>query len=91
MTKTDLLGVYRTSLNHIKLTYASLVLWCNPDTPAFFDAMYGQMENIPKPFPELGTFLHDEQAMRIACEELYDSAHRSALNRLLRKSNFHVV
>ena len=82
MTKTNLLGVYRTSMNHIQLTYASLVLWSYPDTPTFFDELYGRMEDIPKPFPNLASFLHDKAAMRIACEELYDSAHRSALNEL---------
>ena len=82
MTKIELLGIYRTSLNHIQLTYASLALWCYPDTPAFFEAMYEQMETIPKPFPNLIAFLNDEVAMRVACEELYDSAHRAALNNL---------
>jgi len=82
MTKSHLLGVYRTSMNHIQLTYASLVLWGYPDTPALFAQLYGQMEGIPKPFPNLATLLHDEGAMRIACEELYESAHRSALKDL---------
>jgi hypothetical protein len=82
MNKNDLLGVYRTSANHIRLTYASLILWSYPDTPSFFDQLYGRMENIPKPFPDLTTLLSDDRAMRIACEELYESAHRSALNGL---------
>ena len=82
MTKDHLLGVYRTTSNHIQLTYASLVLWGYEDTPDFFEKLYGQMENIPRPFPNLTSLLRDHVAMRIACEELYNSAHRSALKDL---------
>lgn len=82
MNKTHLLGVYRTALNHIQLSYASLVLWSYPDSPAFFEKLYGQLENIPKPFPGVVTFVRDDVAMRIACEELYDSSHRAALKEL---------
>jgi hypothetical protein len=82
MTKTHLLGVYRTALNHIQLTYASLVLWSYPDTPGFFEELYRKMENIPKPFPGIVDLVHDQVAMRVACEELYDSAHRAALKDL---------
>jgi hypothetical protein len=84
MTKDHLLGVYRTAANHIQLTYASLVLWSYPDTPAFFEQLYALMENIPEAFPEMSSFLHNEQALRIACEELYNSAHRSALKDLFQ-------
>jgi hypothetical protein len=69
-------------MNHIQLTYASLVLWSYPDTPAFFEELYGKMEGIPKPFPDVVALVHDQVAMRIASEELYDSAHRSALKDL---------
>lgn len=82
MTKSDLLGIYRTSLNHIQLTYASLVLWSYPGAPEFFEALYQEIENIPKPFPDILVFIRNEQAMRIACEELYVSAHRAALKDL---------
>lgn len=83
MTKSELLGIYRTKLNHIKLTYATLLIWSYPDTPGFFDALHSEMKNIEKPFTGLSEFLHDDKAMRIACEELYDSSYRSALNELL--------
>lgn len=82
MTKDHLLGVYRTALNQIKLAYASMVLWSYPDTPNFFDALYGKLE-IPKPFPEIVGFIHDDPAMRIACEQTYVSAHMAALKDLL--------
>ena len=82
MNKTHLLGVYSTSKNHIQLAYASLIIWSYEDTPAFFEELYGKMEGIPKPFPEIVTLVHDRAAMRIACEELYESAHRSALKEL---------
>ena len=82
MTKDYLLGLYRTKLNHIQLTYASLVLWAYPDTPRFFKELHAEMSGIPKPFPNLLDLLNDETAMRISCEELYDSAHRSAIKEL---------
>lgn len=82
MTKDHLLGLYRTKLNHIQLTYASLVLWSYPDTPQFFEKLHAEMTEFPKPFQNLPTLLNDETAMRIACEELYDSAHRSAIKEL---------
>ena len=91
MTKSDLLGIYRTKQNHIKLTYATLLIWSYPDTPDFFDALYNEMKIIEKPFTGLSEFFHDEKAMKIACEELYESAYRSALNELfpLTKSYCH--
>lgn len=82
MTPEDLLGRYRTALNHINLTYASLVLWSYPDTQEYFETLYAHYEDIPKPFDELPTMLRSQQAMRIACEEMYESAHRSAVTNL---------
>lgn len=82
MTKNHLLGLYRTKLNHIQLTYASLVLWSYPDTPRFFEKLHGEITGIPNHFPNLPVLLHDETAMRIACEEQYESAHRSAIKEL---------
>ncbi len=82
MTKDHLLGLYQTKLNHIQLTYASLVLWSYPDTPLFFDALHAELKDIPRFFPKVSLLIHDEAAMRIACEELYDSAHRSAIKEL---------
>ena len=82
MTKDHLLGLYRTKLNHIQLTYASLVLWTYPDTPRFFEELHAEMSGFPKPFPNLLALLNDDTAMRIATEELYDSAHRSAIKEL---------
>lgn len=82
MTKVHLLGLYQTKLNHIQLTYASLVLWSYPDTPKFFDSLHAELTGIPKFFPNVSALLHDQTAMRIACEELYDSAHRAAVKEL---------
>ena len=83
MTKSELLGVYQTAENHIQLTYASMVFWCYPDSPLIFKTLYEAMSTIPKPFPHIETFLTNEPAMRIACEEIYDSAHRAAIKELL--------
>lgn len=82
MTKDHLLGLYRTKLNHIQLTYASLVLWAYPDTPRFFEQLLAEMNGIPKPFPTLPALFRNDIAMRIACEELFDSAHRAAIKEL---------
>jgi hypothetical protein len=82
MTKDHLLGLYQTKRNHIQLTYASLILWSYPDTPHFFTELYAEMKEIPKPFPNLHVLLIDDAAMRIACQELYESAYRSAIKEL---------
>ncbi len=83
MTKNELLGMYRTKLNHIQLTYASLVLWSYPDTPEIYEKIQSSFNKKLNLFPEILTLLNDEVAMKIACEELYASAHRSALKELL--------
>lgn len=93
MTKNHLLDLYRTKLNHIQLTYASLVLWSYPDTPHFFEAIHAELTTHPILFPNVSVLIHDEKAMRIACEELYASAHRSAIKELfpLTKLYCHVT
>jgi len=89
MTKDHLLGLYRTKLNHIQLTYASLMLWVYPDTPRLFAVLYAEMSGFPKPFPNLLALLNDDTAMRIVCEELYDSAHCSAIKELFSLTKFY--
>jgi hypothetical protein len=90
MSSVTLLGQYRTALNHISLTYASLVLWSCPDTPEYFDALYERLDGIPRPFPQVVALLRDPQSMRIACEELYESAHRSAITNLFPLTRRHL-
>lgn len=80
MTKSELIGIYRTSLNCCRLTYASMILWMYEDTPSFFEALYARME-IPKPYPDLIP-MRDPKVLKIACEQLYDTAHRAALKEL---------
>lgn len=82
MTKDHLLGLYQTKQNHIELTYASLILWSYPDMPIFFDKLHSELEDFPRFFPNVSSFIHNSEAMRIACEELYESAHRSAIKEL---------
>lgn len=83
MTKTHLLGVYRTELNNIQLAYASLFLWSFPDTAEIFEELYKITDkNIPKPFTGIVALVHDQIAMKIAREELYNSAYRTALKDL---------
>ena len=67
MTKSELLGIYRTSLNNCTLVYASMVLWAYPDTPAFFEALYDGMD-IPKPHSDLLPLLHDGKVLKIASD-----------------------
>jgi hypothetical protein len=79
----ELLGQYRTALNRIQLAYASLVLWSHPDIVTVFDAIYDKLDLRLRPFPKVGQLVRDDATMRIACEELYEMAFRSALNDLL--------
>lgn len=82
MTKSHLLGIYRTKLNHIKLAYACLVLWNDPVMPQYFEMLRRKWRDIPQLFPDISNLVHDSVSMKIACEELYDSAHRSAIKEL---------
>lgn len=81
--ESELLGQYRTALNRIRLAYASLVLWSYPDTRGVFDAIHGAMPDQLHLFPDVGRLVHDEATMKIACEDLYTLAYRSALTDLL--------
>ena len=82
MDKKELLGIYRTKLNHITLCYGSMVLWAFPDTPDFFNELHGQTVKKYGLFPDIEGLLSDKQAFRIATEEMYASAHRSAVKEL---------
>lgn len=88
MTKDHLLGIYRTKLNLIKLTYASLIMWSYPDIPRVFKEVHrGIIENdrrgISDLFPDIDRFIDDEVSLKIAMNELYASAHRAAIKELL--------
>ena len=88
MDKEHLLGLYRTKLNHIKLTYASLVMWSYPDIPRVFKELHkGILKNdsrgISGLFLDIEKFVDNDTALRIATEELYASAHRAAVKELL--------
>lgn len=77
-----LIGQYRTALNRIQLAYATLILWSYPDTPSVFDAIHEAMKPELHLFPEVKRLVHDEKTMKIACDDLYMLAYRSALTDL---------
>lgn len=79
----DLIGQYRTALNRIQLAYATIVLWSYPDTSNVFDAIFDAMPPKVHVFPEVKRLVHDEKTMKIACDDLYMLAYRSALTDLL--------
>ena len=81
-TKLELLAIYRTAINRVQFAYACLVLWSYPDAPVIFEAMHAEMSDDLKPFPAVVDLLHDQQSMKIVCEQLYELAYRSALNEL---------
>lgn len=81
--ESELLGQYRTALNRIQLAYASLMLWSHADTPSVFDAIHSAMPDELRLFPEVERLIHDKTTMKIACEDLYSLAYRSALTDLL--------
>jgi len=94
MTKNHLLGMFLTKLNHIKITYASLVMWTYPDTPRAFKVLHKEIMNsennrVPELFPNIECFVDDEVAMRIATEELYASSHRAAIKELLPLTKYY--
>ena len=86
MTRENLLGLYQTKLNHITLTYASMILWCYPDTPRAYLELYEQMRpklpSKPGVLLDAEPLINNEEALRIATNELYESAHRAAIKEL---------
>jgi hypothetical protein len=80
---SELLGQYRTALNRIELAYASLVLWSYPDIPRVFDQIHDAMPDQVRIFPNVSRLVHDYATMKIACDDLYALAYRSALTDLL--------
>ncbi|MBE0547364.1 MAG: hypothetical protein IH627_06880 [Rubrivivax sp.] len=79
---SPLIGQYRTALNRIELAYASLVLWSYPDTPDYFDAIHDALDPKLQLFPTVKRLVHDEKTMKIATDDLYMFAYRSALTDL---------
>ena len=82
----DLICQYRTALNRIQLAYATLILWNYPDTPDVFDAIHDAMDPKLHLFPEIKRLIHDEKTMKIACNDLYTLAYRSALTDLFPRT-----
>ena len=78
----DLIGQYRTALNRIQLAYATIILWNYPDIPDAFNEIYDAMHPKLSQFPEVTRLVHDKEAMKIACNDLYMLAYRSALTDL---------
>lgn len=79
---SPLLGQYRTALNRIQLAYASFVIWSYPDTPVLFDAVHDALDPKLRLFPTVKQLVHDKKTMRIATDDLYMLAYRSALTDL---------
>lgn len=85
MTKNDLLGIYRTKLNLIKLSYASVIMWSYPEMNEIFKKIYSEIDNtgICGVFPDINNLLSDDALLLIAANELYSSAYRSAIKDLI--------
>jgi hypothetical protein len=79
---SQLLGHYRTAQNRIQLAYASLILWSYPATPSVFDAIHDAIDSKLHLFPTVKQLVHDEKSMKIAMDDLYMLAYRSALTDL---------
>ncbi|MDZ7789190.1 MAG: hypothetical protein U5L08_01585 [Xanthomonadales bacterium] len=82
MNKLRLLGIFDTKLNHITLCYASLVLWAYPDTPDYFEQIHAATVGDKNYFPNVSNLVNNAQRLKIATDELYSSAHRSAIKDL---------
>ena len=80
---SDLLGQYRTAINRIHLAYASMMFWCYPDSARIFETIHDAMDAKLHLFPAVKRLVHDERTMKIACDDLYVLAYRSALTDLL--------
>lgn len=88
MDKLTLIDIYETKLNHIELTYASLVLWSYPDMPDVFKSIHSTVLSKRQPqvstqYPQLAELIDNDLALQIATDKMYASAHHSAINDLL--------
>ena len=88
--------MYLTKLNHIKLSYASVVMWAYPDTPRLFKELHSEILNnantnkkIVDLFPDIDGLVDDEAALKIATEELYASSYRAAIKELLPLTKYY--
>jgi hypothetical protein len=84
MDKGVLLGYYKTKLNHISLAYACVVYWQHPDSTEIFLQMHrlflaDESRGIGGLFPEIESFVRSKESLHIACEDMYASAHRTAV------------
>lgn len=79
---STLIGQYRTALNRIQLAYASLVLWSYPDTVDVFETVHDSLDVKLQLFPAVKQLLRDEKTMKVATDDLYMHAYRSALTDL---------
>jgi hypothetical protein len=79
---SEILGQYRTALNRIQLAYASVLLWSYPEVPGLFRGLYDEMPERLRLFPDAARLVGDEVTMKIACNDLYALAYRSALTDL---------
>lgn len=83
MTKSDLLGIFRTSINNCKLAYASLLLFSHEDMASFYGEWSARLD-IPRPFDEteILALLNDREVSQIAFGQLYETVHRAAFKEL---------
>ena len=79
---SQLIGQYRTALNRIQLAYANVVLWSYPDTPDLFDIIHDATDIKLNLFPAVKQLVHDEKSLRIATDDMYMTAYRSAVTDL---------
>jgi hypothetical protein len=80
---SELIGQYRTALNRIQFAYACLILWSHPDIPRVFDQIHNAMPDKVRLFRDVSRLIQNEATMKIACDDLYTLAYRSALTDLL--------
>ena len=90
MKKEELLGIFRTSINNCKLVYASIIIFIHDDMPSFYSQWSASLK-IPRPFQdeEIIALISNEEILKIAFSELYETVHRAAIKELFEVTKYY--
>lgn len=82
MTKSDLLGIFRTAKNNYRLVYVLILLSSQEKMKSDFIEIYQGLDKSLKPVDDILPLLFDEKVLKKALMELQMTIHRAALKEL---------
>jgi hypothetical protein len=82
MTKSDLLGIFRTAKNNYRLVYVLIILSSQDKMKSDFMQIYQGLDKSLKPVDDILPLLFDEKVFSHALMELQMTIHRASLKEL---------